>query len=103
MRSLRPLQPFALASLLILVCILGAGFAACSDGAQVNTSTASTGGGTDAGTGSNSGGNGGGFGTGGPMSKLTISPPTATITITDKTTPATQPFVAALDGVPVSS
>src|SRR5262245_37100763 len=44
-----------------------------------------------------------GGGDGGSTHILAVSPPTATITIADKTKPATQGFVATLDGQPVTA
>lgn len=95
----------ARSSLLLLVLFLAclaAGFAACDD------STSTTGSGTGASGAamvtSSDGSSSSGFGVGGSTSQsLTIEPPTATITISTKGTPAAQTFVAKLGDTVVPS
>ncbi len=88
--------------ILVAVVALVALIAACSHNGSTTGSSGTTTSGSS-GTSSASGGGGmQGFGGGTPTQTLTVSPPTATITIASKTTPATQGFTALLNGSPVT-
>jgi hypothetical protein len=106
--SLRARSWHHLVLFLACACALAA---ACGGGAKQTTSAAGTGAGGHSGSTASSGashtggdGLGGslGFGSSGGTETLTISPPTATITIVDKTMPVSQTFGALLNGSPVS-
>src|SRR3954470_7556374 len=101
---MRPsLRSRALLTLLLSLLCCSAMLAAC--GGSSAHSPGTTGSGTTTGTTGNGGGGMGGgvgFDAGPGTHTLTISPPMATITITNKTVPATQAFTAILDGSPVS-
>jgi hypothetical protein len=104
-------MPYSLRSSSLLPWILstlcaGAAFAACGGGGANNTGSNATGhaGATGSGAGTNAGGGGGDLGIdGGNTQKLTVSPASAMLIITNKAVPEKQTFTALLDGSPVSA
>jgi hypothetical protein len=100
---LERIRPRVLSAVLTTVCA-GAIALACGDNGGTGSGGAGHGGGGDTTTGGAAGGDSGpgGFGGDPNSEKLTIDPPMAMLTITDKATPVKQAFTALLDGNKVS-